>query len=215
MMALFLFEVKYYFKNIKEAIQIIALFLSIVILYPFSQNGAEFSYQGFASSILWIALIMAINLGANTLFQRDRDAGRLEYYQLTNLSLEKVMFAKWLSYYLSIMVPLCLVMPLAGILMNVPVDSWLHYAAGLAAGALPLSMIAALVSVMMAGLDKSGAMLSLIILPLTIPVIIFGSSYSSASGEEQQASLLFLFGFSVFLLPILAVAGASCIKASN
>ena len=65
------------------------------------------------------------------------------------------------------------------------------------------------------GMEKAGAVLSLIILPLTIPVMIFGAAYCRDSGAIWQPNLLFLIGFSVFLLPILCLAGAYSIRASN
>lgn len=215
MFSLFRFEVKYYFKNLKEAIQLIALFISIVILYPFTKSGMDIEYQHLATSILWIALIMATNMGSATLFQRDRDNGRLEYYQLTRMPVEWVVLAKWAAYYLSILVPMAMVMPVAGILMGIPAAEWGHYVLGLALGAVPLSLIATMGAILMAGLERAGAMLSLVVLPLAIPVIIFGSSYFGAAADQQQESALFLIGFSVFLLPIICGAGASCIKASN
>ena len=78
-----------------------------------------------------------------------------------------------------------------------------------------MSMITAFVSAMMAGMERSGAILSLVVLPLTIPVIIFGSSMAGASPDEQATSMLFLAGFSAFMLPVMCLAGASCIRSSN
>jgi heme exporter protein B len=215
MLNLLSFELKYYFKNLKEAIQIIALFVSIVLLYPFSQKGGGFDYQSLAVGTLWVALILAISIGGAGLFQRDRDTGRLEYFQLTRLSLESVIFAKWLAYYLSVVIPVAITLPVAAILLAIPLPDWDNYLLSLALGALPLSMITAFVSAMMAGMERSGAILSLVVLPLSIPVIIFGSSMAGASLDDQATSVLFLVGFSAFMLPVMCLAGASCIRSSN
>lgn len=209
------FELKYYFKNLKEAIQIIALFCSIILLYPFSQRGGNFDYQSVAPGTLWVALVLSCSIGAASLFQRDRDTGRLEYFQLTQLSLEAVMATKWLAYYFSIVLPITLIMPVATLLLNVPISQWGSYWLSLSIGALPLTMLSALVSAMMAGLDRSGALLGLVLLPLSIPIIIFGSSFASAVPDAQGTSILFLVGFAIFLLPVMCIAGASCIKASH
>ena len=215
MVALFLFELKYYFKNTMELINIIGLFFIVILLMPFGQFGAAFDYRALAPSILWIALTLAINLGAVTLFRRDAEAGRLEYYQLTSVPLEGLILAKWAAYYLFVTLPLLALLPLAGILMGIPPVQWLHVAVGIASGALAVSMVATLASVLMAGLEKMGAITSLIVLPLTIPLLIFGTSYLATPAEWLGNSLLFLWGFSAFFLPVLCFAGASCVRASN
>lgn len=215
MKSVFLFEIKYYFKNLKEVIQLIGLFSSIVLLYPFSQVGGFTEYQHLAASMLWIALTAVISLGGTTLFQRDQDSGQLEYYQLANAHLTGVILAKWVAYYVMITIPLALVLPVAALLVDIPVDAWFHYGLGLASGAMALSILVSLISVVMTGLGKAGAALSLVALPLTIPVIIFGTGYLADTAHDLQSGVFFLWGFSFLMLPVLCLAGASCIRAAN
>ncbi len=215
MLSILQFELKYYFKNVKELIQIYGLFLSIVLLYPFSQVGGKMDFQYLAAGTLWVSLTVAISIGSGNLFQRDHESGRLEYYQLANGGLMGIILAKWIAYYLFISIPLALILPVSALLVDIPVGAWGHYGIGLASGAMALSILASLISVIMTGLEKAGAVISLIMLPLTIPIIIFGTGYLANTQELFQPSLLFLWGFSIFMLPILCIAGASCIRASN
>lgn len=215
MLALLHHELKYYFKNIQEAIYIYGLFISIILLAPFGFHGGAAALSGVAIPILWIALMTATSLGAMNLFARDAATGRLAYYQLLPVSLERLVFAKWLAFYLFISLPLVLILPLALLLLAIPIPQWGQVFIGLAAGAAALTAIAALASVLMAGLQKAGAVLALLILPLSIPVMIFGSSYCDTVGALWQPSLVFLIGFAAFLLPIYVIAGASSIRASH
>lgn len=215
MWSLFKFEVKYYFKSKVELINFSALFLSVILLNPFVEVEHSKISQYVQGGSLWVALILATMLGSATLFQRDHESGRLDSYQLTPVPLEWVIYTKWLVFYLSVTVPLLLIFPVAGLLTGLPVAAWPQMAIGLVSGALPLSLIAALSSVLMARLERAGAWLGLMVLPLAIPVIIFGSSYSMTVGQDTAASLLFLWGFGIFLLPILGIVGASCIRSGN
>lgn len=213
MLYFMLHELKYYFRNIKEAIYIYGLFISIVVLLPFGVEEGEIARV--APVGLWIALACCVSLGGATLFQRDSDEGRLEYYQLLPMPLEQLLLAKWVAFFLFIAIPLLAMLPFAGLLLAIPPENWLHYALGLLAGAGALSALAALASVVAVGLEKAGAALSLMILPLSIPVMIFGVEYCRHIDIDWQPSLLFILGFCCLLLPIYCSAGASCIRAAH
>ena len=174
MLAIFLFELRYYFKNLKELIQISCLFVSITIIYPFGQLAALAANRGLASSALWIALILAVMLSGATLYQRDSESGRLEAYQLLERPLETLFFAKWLAYGVAVTLPILIMLPLSMMLLGLDMGELPRYALGLGSGAIALTLLSALASAMLAGLEKAGAILSLMILPLSIPVLIFG-----------------------------------------
>lgn len=78
-------ELKYYFKNIKEAIYIYSYFISIVLLSPFALRLNEAGQQHVAILALWVALASAVAMAGENLFRRDREQGLLEYYQLMTL----------------------------------------------------------------------------------------------------------------------------------
>ena len=106
MLSLLSHELKYYFKNSKEAIYIYGLFVSIVVLAPFGLHGGLGGLASIAPLILWIALATSISMGGIGLFQRDKESGALEYYQLLPVPLEALLLAKWLAFYIFITVPL-------------------------------------------------------------------------------------------------------------
>lgn len=215
MRSIFSHQLKYYFKNRLEAIYIYSYFISIIVLAPFAmanQNGVN---QSVASLTLWIALASAVTIGGASLFRRDSEQGLLEYYQLMPFSLESVVFGKWLAFFLFLLVPILGVLPIAGMLYGLNMAQIAHYGVGLAAGTAALSVITALAGVITTGLEKAGAVLSLIILPLSIPVLIFGAAYCRDVSMLWQANLIFVLGFAAFLLPVMCIAGAYSIRNSH
>ena len=185
------------------------------MLAPFGLSGNNNNIQSLASVLLWIALSLSVALAGMNLFHRDAETGRLEYYQLLPTPLERIILAKWLAFYLFVAIPTLIMLPISAILLTIEPHLWLHYAIGLGVGAAALTMITCLVAALTAGITRAGAVISLIILPLSIPVMIFGSDYCQQSGSIWQPNLVFFLGLTVFLLPITAFAGAASIRASN
>lgn len=208
-------ELKYYIKNTKQLIYIYSFYISIILLIPFASKLQNYAFQELAVIALWVALASAITMGAGSLFKRDQDEGRLEYYQLLPTSLEGIVAAKWLGYLLFTLAPLWAAIPVAGVLFNLSGSQMLHEAIGLTAGAIVLSSIAALVAALTTGIEKAGAVLSLVILPLSIPVMIFGAEYCRETSVIWQPNLAFMLGFAVLMLPIMCLAGAYSIRAAN
>lgn len=210
-------ELKYYIKNINEAIQIYSYYISIILLVPFAFNADAIGAFSFAIPSLWVALTSGVALGALSLFKRDEEAGHLAYYQLLPMSLEWVVAGKWLAFLAFVLLPLYGCLPIAGIVMHLSIDALWRCAIGLTAGAFGLTILSTLSAALLVGLEKAGALLSLILLPLTIPVLIFGAEYCRADlgTNEPSANLLLLIGFACFMLPVMCLAGAASIRASH
>jgi heme exporter protein B len=215
MLSVLALELKYYFKNKQEAIYLYSFFISIFLLVPFSMQFELIKIQYLGIVSLWIGLACAVALGAQGIYKRDYEQGRLEYYQLLPISLESIVLAKWLSFYLFLLAPTLAALPVAALLYHMEPGQIIQSAVGLAAGAAGLSVLGNLVAVLTTGLEKAGAVLSLIMLPLSIPLMIFGAAYCRDITDIWHTNLLFLLGFTGLLLPILCFAGAYSIKASN
>lgn len=208
-------ELKYYFNNKQETIYLYSFFISVLLLAPFALTPEKSKLQELAPISLWIALACAVGLGAQSLFRRDQEQGRLEYYQLLPLMLEGVVFAKWLAFYIFLLLPLYATLPVAAVLYGLNLTALTHMAIGLTAGAAALSILVTSITALMTGIEKAGVVVSLIMLPLSIPLMIFGASYSRNLSALWQPNLIFLIGFSIFLLPVMCFAGASGIRNSN
>jgi heme exporter protein B len=215
MIPILLHELKYYFKNKKEAIYIYSFFVSILLLIPFALTPEKSKLQEFGAMSLWVALACATAIAGQSLFARDHVQGRLEYYQLLPILMEGVVLGKWAGFFLFLLLPLLAALPVAGLFYGIEPAALLHHAVGLVAGAAGFSILSCLVAALTTGLEKAGAVLSLILLPLSIPLMIFGAAYCQDISTLWQPELMFMLGFSAFFLPVLCFAGAYSIRNSN
>ncbi|MFM9891022.1 MAG: heme exporter protein CcmB [Rickettsiales bacterium] len=210
MMALLRYELMYYFKNKKELTVISILFLSFFILLPFSLKYQLKSLSVLSDSVLWLAMLTSHSLAGATLYERDRLSGRLDYYPLLPQSLESVVLIKWLASYLAITMPMVLMTPLVLLLSGRNFFVEIQMLSAILVGSAAISAITNLNAALLAGIGQgAGAILGLLVLPLAVPVIIFGSAFSHAG---DLSYLLVVLGFTGFLLPLLALGGASCLR---
>lgn len=214
MLFLFFKELKYYLKNIKELTVIYGLLISIILLVPFGLRSEVDDLSKLGVAILWVALLASVNLGAMRLFRRDVESGEAELYQMLPHTLELIVLIKWAAFWLVIVVPLLLVVPVAGLLLAIDADQWRSLAIGLAAGSLALTALASLGGGLLVGESRAGALLSVITLPLSIPIIIFGAEF--CRGDDLTGTgIAFLIGYALLLLPGMALSTAATIRASN
>lgn len=213
---LFIHELKYYIKNYKEAIYIYAYFISILLLVSFAGSAELAANSVLAIPSLWVALASGAAIAAQPLFKRDHEAGLLVYYQLLPTRFEWLIVGKWLAFFVSVLVPLLACLPVAGLMMNLSVSTLIHCAIGLSIGAASLTVLGTLAAALLTGLEKAGALLSLILLPLSIPALIIGAEYCRIpSSADAMSHLLALIGFTCFMLPVMCLAGAASIRASH
>ncbi len=212
MLSIIRHEAMYYFKNKAELIEIYCFIMTIFLLFSFGLRSALTVNFELSLASLWLAMAIVSALGASSLYERDRSAGRLELYQLLPASLESIALGKWLAFYLALIVPLLLVIPLFGLFFHQ--EGLMQLAVGLGFGAFDMSLITCFSAAMMAGGGRGSALLSLISLPLMVPVMVFGTAYCRQPDLIDQ-SLLFLGAYGLLLLPLMAIASASSIRAAN
>lgn len=207
-------EIIYYFKNIKELIVISFLFVSITLLVPFSFRADSGVPDGVGVTILWLALVAAVQLGASHSWLRHSEAGELESFQLLPWLLESTVIGKVLAFYAVMLVQLLLLVPLASLWLGIATEHWPVLAAGLAVGALALVVVNQLAAGLMAGTRKGAVTIGAVTLPFSVPILIFGTSYCRQPALIHE-NLLFLAAYAIFLLPITALAVAANIRASH
>lgn len=208
-------ELKYYFKNIHEAIYIYGFYIIILIIVPLGLRQELHALPELAPAMVLAGLVSSIAMGAWHVFQRDAESGVLEQYQLTPRSLYGVVLGKWLAFYIANVVPMALAAPAVLLLFRLPMYVWPGYALGILAAGTNIALISTLAAVIGVGLERARALIFPMILPLVVPVIIFGSQYLQAPAQLWQPSMLFMCAFGIFLLPLLCLAGNGCIRAGN
>lgn len=204
-------ELIYYFRNLKEIIVISSLMLSILLVAPFVFSAEKGVPEGVPAAMLWVALLCAVQLGCSQSWQRHADAGELELLPLLPWTLEASVFAKTLAFYVVLLLQLLVLLPTASLWLGVSSGQWGQWLLGLAAGGLGLTCLCQMAAGFMAGNRKSGALMGLVVLPFSLPILIFGAAYT-AQDQLWADSVIFLIAYAVFLAPLHCLAVAAGLR---
>ncbi|MCH1931989.1 heme exporter protein CcmB [Shewanella acanthi] len=157
-------------------------FIMVVTLFPLGIGPEPQMLARIAPGIIWVAALLASMLSLERLFKADFSDGSLEQMLLSPQPLSILVLAKVLAHWLLTGVPLILIAPLLAVLLNLDSNSYGALIATLALGTPVLSLLGAIGVALTVGLRKGGVLLSLLILPLYIPVLIFATSAIDAAG---------------------------------
>jgi heme exporter protein B len=184
------------------------------VLFPFGVGPEPNILARIAAGVIWVAALLASLLSLERLFQNDYEDGSLELLTLTSLPLEAVVFAKVLAHWLVTGLPLIVAAPLLALLLNMEPAGFPVLIVTLLIGTPTLSLIGAIGAALTLGARRGGVLLSLLILPLYIPVLIFGAGAidASLSGFTARPHLLLLGGLLVAALPLAPWAGAAALR---
>ncbi|HFG2431578.1 TPA: heme exporter protein CcmB [Vibrio cholerae] len=156
-------------------------FIIVITLFPLSVGPEPALLARIAPGIVWVAALLAALLSLERLFRDDFQDGALEQAMLTPLPLSVVVLAKVTAHWLLTGLPLILISPLLAILLSFDSSTWLAVVLTLLLGTPTLSFIGAIGVALTVGLQKGGVLLSLLVLPLFIPVLIFATSAIDAA----------------------------------
>ena len=171
-------------------------FIIVVSLFPLGVGAEPNLLRTLAPGILWVSALLASMLSLGRLFAADHADGTLEQMLLSAEPLSVIVIGKVLAHWLVSGLPLVLLSPLLAIQFDLPGESIAVLAASLLLGTPVLSLIGAIGAALTLGLRGGGALISLLVLPLYIPVLIFGAGAvgAEASGIGASAHLLLLGG---------------------
>ena len=192
----------------------LAFFLIVVALAPLG-IGADTALLGRAApGLLWLGALLACLLSLDRLFALDWEDGSLELLATAPLPLEGVVAAKAAAHWLTTGLPLTLAAPVLAILLSLPPAGFAVLTASLAIGTPALSVIGAFGAALTVGLKRGGLLLSLLVLPLYVPTLIFGAEATrrAAEGQGAQTPLLLLAGITLGSLALLPFAAAAALR---
>ncbi|MGE0483625.1 MAG: heme exporter protein CcmB [Gammaproteobacteria bacterium] len=201
-------------RNHSEAVYPLVFFVLAVILYPFALGPDPQALTDVAAGIVWVAALLAASLSLDALFRNDFADGSLELVVLSGAPLALVGLAKSLAHWLLSGLPIVvLTVPLA-LALELRGEVTVILAASLALGTLTMSLIGAAVSALTVGLRGAGMLLAMLILPLYIPLLIFGAAATAnaALGLDVAAELYFLAGLFVLALTLTPWAIAAALR---
>lgn len=152
----------------------LGFYLIVVAALPLGLGPDLNLLSRIAPGVLWVALLLSALLTADRMFQEDYEDGTLEILSLGPMPLEMVALAKSLAHWLSVGLPLLLMAPLLALMLNMEARAYGPLLLTLLAGTPAVSFLAAIGSALTLGLRRAGLLLPLLILPLYVPVLIFG-----------------------------------------
>lgn len=189
----------------------LGFFLTVVVLLPLGLGPDLWLLQRIAPGALWIALLLSVLLSAERIFQADHDDGSLELLTLGPVALEIVVAAKALAHWLTAGLPLALAAPILGFLLNLAPGLVLPLGLAMVTGSIALSLLASLGAAVTVGLRRGGLLISLIVLPLYVPVMVFG--VAASSGGETVPPFLILLAIVLVSLAVVPFAAAAALRA--
>ncbi|MGL5420646.1 MAG: heme exporter protein CcmB [Plesiomonas shigelloides] len=174
-------ELKIAFRNSTEIVNPLLFFVIVITLFPLSIGPEPKLLERIAPGIIWVAALLSSLLSLERLFKDDYLDGSLEQLMLLPVPLSLIVCAKVISHWLLTGLPLLILSPLIAVLLSLKPEVWLTMATTLLLGTPTLSFIGAIGAALTVGLRKGGVLLSLLILPLFIPVLIFATATLDAS----------------------------------
>jgi heme exporter protein B len=158
-----------------EVINPLVFFALVITLFPLGISPDTDLLAEIAPGLLWVAALLATQLSLDVLFRGDFDDGSLEQMLLAPQPLPALVLSKVLVHWLLTGLPLAVMAPLLGVILALPAESYVVLALSLALGSASLSLIGAIGAALTVGLARGGVLLSLLVLPLYIPILIFGA----------------------------------------
>ena len=199
-----------------DSLMVVMFFVIAAVLFPFGVGPEPNILARIGPGVIWVAALLASMLSLERLFQTDYEDGSLELLALQPVALEATVMAKVAAHWLTTGLPLIVAAPILAVLMNMPADGFPVLITALVLGTPTLSLVGAIGAALILGSRRGGILLSLLVLPLYIPVLIFGVSAVDAAigGFSAKPQLLVLTGLLVAALPLCPWVGAHALRQS-
>ena len=190
-----------------------AFFATVAALVPFGVGAELPLLSRIAGGVLWVAAVLAALLSLDRLFQADFEDGSLDVLALSPLSLEATSAAKMIAHWLTTGLPLTLLSPLLALMFDLKPEAYGALVLSLAVGTPALSAIGTIGAALTLSLRRGGLILSLIVLPLEIPAVIFGAgAVMAALDGGGDTALLLLGAFSLGAVALAPFASAAAVR---
>ncbi len=192
----------------------LAFFLILAVLVPLGVGPEPAVLAAIAPGVLWVGALLACLLSLDRIFALDWEDGSLDLLATAPIPLEGVVSIKALAHWITTGLPLVLAAPLLGVLLNLPGEAFGWLVLSLLLGTPALSVIGTFGAALTVGLKRGGLLLSLLVLPLYIPTLVFGAEVVTrgAAGLPVQTALLLLAGITAGSVAILPFASAAVIR---
>ena len=207
-------ELKLILRQSMDNMMIVMFFIIVVILFPFGVGPEPNMLSEISAGVVLVAALLASILSLDRVYQTDFEDGSLELLIIQPLALELIVAAKITTHWLTTGLPLIVAAPCLALLLNMDAGGFLVLILSLFIGTPTLSLIGSIGAALTLGARRSGVLLSLLILPLYIPVLIFGISAIDAAlgGLTWHAHVLIQGGILVGVIPLSLWASSAALR---
>ncbi|WP_323764329.1 heme exporter protein CcmB [Marinovum sp.] len=192
----------------------LAFFLIVVTLVPFAVGPQSDLLGRIAPGVLWLGALLACLLSLDRILALDWEDGSLDLLATAPLPMEGIVSVKALAHWLTTGLPLVLAAPVFGVLLNLAGPGFFWLTLSLLLGTPALSVIGTFGAALTVGLKRGGLLLSLLVLPLYVPTLIFGAEVArrGAEGMAVETPLMMLAGVSLAVIALLPFASAAVLR---
>jgi heme exporter protein B len=204
------------FRRPGEWLQPLAFFAIVTMLFALAVDAEPAVLRKIAPAALWVGLLLASILALDFLFREDGHDGTLEQFALSGQPFSALLFAKTLTHWLLTGLPLAIAGPVAALSLGASAAALPGVMGALLLGSASLSLVGAIGAGLTLGLRRGGALLSLLLLPLSVPTLIFGARATELAilGESAAEPLYLLAALAVLALPLAPLAAAAAVRIS-
>ncbi|RED51556.1 heme exporter protein CcmB [Aestuariispira insulae] len=193
---------------------VLAFFVIAASLFPLAVGPDKVVLGRIAAGVVWVLALLSVMMSLDRLFHNDYQDGALELIVLGPQPLILVVLGKVLAYWLSTGLPLLILAPVIAMMLNLEEAAYLPLMTGLLLGTPVLALIGAVGAALSLGARRAGLLMALLVLPLYMPVLIFGVTAIEAAttGFNWQPHMLYLGAILAAALPLAPWAAASAIR---
>lgn len=204
------------FRRPSELANPLVFFAVVTTLFPLSLSPLPSQLRDIAPGVLWVAALLSSLLALEALLKSDAEDGTLEQMVLSGQPVVALVAAKTLAHWLVGGLPLVVISPLAGLALGIAPHAMSVTAEGLLMGTLTLSFLGSVGAALTIGVRRSSVLLSLLVLPLAMPLLIFGARATdlAIAGEVATGPLFLLGALLVFTATLAPFAAAAAVRIS-
>ncbi|UPY36654.1 heme exporter protein CcmB [Sediminicoccus sp. KRV36] len=214
MIPLLVRELRLAIRHPADTLSAVMFFVLVSAMFPFGVGPSPELLARLAPGVLLAAALLAALLPLDRLFGAEAEDGSLDQLLLSGLHPAGIAAAKALGHWVTTGIPLVLATPLAAALLNLPTDAWPAAMLALGLASAILSVFGAAGAALTLGARRGGVLLPLLVLPLSIPAVIFGAAAieAAASGLEARPYLLLQAAMLAFAAPLAPLAAGAALR---
>jgi heme exporter protein B len=207
-------ELRLSFRRPEQLFQPLVFFLIVTTLFPLGLSLQLSALRDIAPGVLWVAALLSSLLSLDSLFKSDADDGTLEQLALSGQGLTLIVVAKTCAHWLVTGLALVIVSPIVATALGIPTSAFATMMLSLALGTLTLSWLGAIGAGLTIGLRRGNVLLSLIVLPLATPLLIFGAAATDRAISEASTAgaVYFLAALCVFTCTMAPWAATAALR---